>query len=153
MNLHLHVTTLTVLPGKASNINLSWNEQKVSSCMGNNNIQMHQDHHPFITLMYLQMAYSLKWYEVLFTKQSTNLEWALFSLLIYIHWSGFSNSSKTTVQYNVYKQQTCFKNVLSICLVAIHTLLCCYRTVWMSWIILDIWRLLIQNNTDNRDIL
>jgi len=27
-----------------------------------------------------------------------------------------------TVQYNVYKQQTRFKNVLSVCLVAIHTL-------------------------------
>jgi len=77
---------------------------------------------PFITLMYVKMAYSLKWYEVLFTKQSTNLEWALFCLLIYAQWSGFSNSSKMTVQYNVYKQQICFKNVLSICLVAIHTL-------------------------------
>lgn len=72
--------------------------------------------------MYVKMAYSLKWYEVLFTKQSKNLEWALFILLIYTHWSGFSNSSKMTVQYNVYKQQTRFKNVLSVCLVAIHTL-------------------------------
>lgn len=141
MHLHLNVTTLTILPGKASNINLSWNEQ-VFSCMRNNNIQMHQNHHPFITLMYVKMAYSLKCYEVLFTKQSTNLEWALFSLLIYTHWSGFSNSSKMTVQYNVYKQQMFQECIVSMFSSNPHSL-CCYRTVWTSWIILDIWRLLI----------